>query len=89
LCLQCLKIIRNLKTGERFPALWTTFVIYDQKTKEPSLLATVTKDVTAQHEDREALQKSLRTIEGLLEENKVLQDKLCRENISLQELNLA
>jgi transcriptional regulator with GAF, ATPase, and Fis domain len=80
---------RNLKTGERFPALWTTFVIYDQKTKEPSLLATVTKDVTEQHEDREALQKSLKTIEGLLEENKVLQEKLRRENISLQELNLA
>jgi PAS domain S-box-containing protein len=80
---------RNFKSGESFPALWTTFVIYDQKTKQPSLLATVTKDITKQHEDREALQKSLEHNEVLLEENRDLQDKLRRENISLQEINLA
>jgi PAS domain S-box-containing protein len=80
---------RNFKTGASFPALWTTFVIYDQKTKRPSLLATVTKDVTKQHEDREALEKSLKDNEVLLEENKTLQEKLRRENISLQEINLA
>ncbi|WP_051978794.1 sigma 54-interacting transcriptional regulator [Edaphobacter aggregans] len=80
---------RNFKTGESFPALWTAFVIYDQKTRQPSLLATVTKDITKQHEDRETLQKSLKDNEVLLEENRALQEKLRRENISLQEMNLA
>ncbi|MGD0446629.1 MAG: sigma 54-interacting transcriptional regulator [Edaphobacter sp.] len=80
---------KKFKTGETFPALWTSFVIYDQKTKEPSLLATVTKDITKQHEDREALQKTLKHNEVLLEENKALQEKLRRENISLHEINLA
>ena len=80
---------RNFKTGESFPALWTAFVIYDQKTRQPSLLATVTKDITKQHEDREALQKSFKDNEVLLEENRALQEKLRRENISLQEINLA
>ncbi|WP_158822480.1 sigma 54-interacting transcriptional regulator [Granulicella sp. S156] len=46
-------------------------------------------DVTEQQKDREALRKSLKDNESLLEENKVLQDKLRRENISLQELNRA
>src|SRR5260370_17757216 len=36
---------RNLKTGERFPALWTTFVISDQKTKNTSLLPPLTTAV--------------------------------------------
>jgi PAS domain S-box-containing protein len=80
---------RNLKTGRTFPALWTAFVIYDKKTKEPSLLAAVVKDITEQHEDRAALRKSLSENELLLEENKVLQEQLQRENISLQEINLA
>jgi len=80
---------KNFKTGKTFPALWTAFVIYDQKTKQPSLLAAVTKDITSQHEDRDALQKSLKDNEVLLEENKILQEKLRRDNISLQELNLA
>lgn len=80
---------KNFKTGKTFPALWSAFVIYDQKTKQPSLLAAVTKDITGQLEDRDALQKSLKHNETLLAENKVLQEKLRRENISLQELNLA
>ena len=80
---------KNFKTGRTFPALWTAFVIYDQKTKQPSLLAAVTKDITSQHEDRDALQKSLKDNGVLLEENKILQEKLRRDNISLQELNLA
>jgi PAS domain S-box-containing protein len=80
---------RNLKTGESFPALWTAFVIYDQKTKEPALLAAVTKDITELHEHREALQKSLNDNQVLLEENRVLQEKLRRDNVSLQEINQA
>jgi PAS domain S-box-containing protein len=46
-------------------------------------------DVTEQHQDREALQKSLRDNEALLEQNQFLQEKLRRENVSLQELNFA
>jgi PAS domain S-box-containing protein len=80
---------QNFSTGKTFPALWSAFVIYDQKTKQPSLLAAVTKDITEQLEDRDALQKSLKHIEALFAENGALQDKLRRENISLQELNLA
>jgi transcriptional regulator with PAS, ATPase and Fis domain len=80
---------KNFKTGKTFPALWSAFVIYDQRTKQPSLLAAVTKAITEQLEDRDALQQSLKHNEALLAENKVLQDKLRRENISLQELNLA
>jgi PAS domain S-box-containing protein len=80
---------KNFKTGQTFPALWTAFVIYDQKTKQPSLLASVTKDITGQLEDRVALQKSLKHNEVLLGENEALQEKLRRENISLQELNFA
>lgn len=80
---------RNFTTGKTFPALWTAFVIYDKKTEQPSLLAAVTKDITEQQEDRDALRKSLEDNEVLLEENRVLQDKLHRENISLHELNLA
>jgi len=80
---------RNLKTGESFPALWTAFVIYDEKTKEPALLAAVTKDITELHEHREALQKSLNDNQVLLEENRALQEKLRRDNVSLQEINQA
>ena len=64
-------------------------MIYDRNTKEPSLLAAVVKDITEQHEDRAALQESLSENELLLEENKILQEKLQRENISLHEINLA
>jgi PAS domain S-box-containing protein len=80
---------RNFKTGESFPALWTAFVIYDQNTKQPSLLAAITKDITKHRQDRDALEKSLRDNEALLEENSGLQERLRRENISLQEVNLA
>ena len=80
---------RNLKTGESFPALWTAFVIYDQKSKELTLLAAVTKDITELHEHREALQKSLHDNQVLLEENRALQEKLRRDNVSLQEINQA
>jgi transcriptional regulator with GAF, ATPase, and Fis domain len=55
---------------------------------ENELIGTV-MDVTEQHEDRKALQESLRDNEVLLAQNQALQEKLRRENISLQELNLA
>lgn len=80
---------RNLKTGEPFPALWTVFVIYDQKTKEPALLATIIRDISEQKRIEGDLRRSLSDNEALLEENKALQEKLRRENISLQELNFA
>jgi PAS domain S-box-containing protein len=80
---------RNFKTNKSFPALWTAFVIRDQKTNQPALLAAVTKDITKQLEDRDALQRSLKENETLLAENKILQEKLRRENVSLQEINLA
>jgi PAS domain S-box-containing protein len=80
---------RNFKTGHSFPALWTAFVIYDQKTKQPSLLASVTKDITKQQEDRDTLEKALKDKEELLEKNDVLQKKLRRENTSLQQLSQA
>ncbi len=37
---------RNFKSGRPFPARWTSFVIRDSKTGEPSLLAAVTQDIT-------------------------------------------
>jgi PAS domain S-box-containing protein len=55
---------------------------------EREMIGTV-MDETEQHADREALQNLLSDNETLLEENRVLQEKLRRENISLQELNLA
>ena len=55
---------------------------------EKEMIGTVV-DETEQHADREALQNLLRDNEMLLDENRVLQEKLRRENISLQELNLA
>lgn len=55
---------------------------------ETEFIGTV-MDVTEQHEDREALRKSLEDNQVLLEKNKTLQEKLRGENISLQELNLA
>jgi PAS domain S-box-containing protein len=48
---------RKLKTGEIFPALWTAFVIYDQETKTPSLLATVVKDITESKRIEEELRR--------------------------------
>jgi PAS domain S-box-containing protein len=48
---------RNLKTGEIFPALWTSFVIYDAKTGEPSLLATVVKDISESRRIEEELRR--------------------------------
>ena len=80
---------RNLETGQTFPALWTAFVIYDKNSKKPTLLAAVVKDITEQHEDRSALRKSLSENQLLLEENRILQEKLRRDNVSLQEINQA
>jgi PAS domain S-box-containing protein len=37
---------RNLETGETFPAQWTSFLIYDEKTKVPMYMAAVIKDIT-------------------------------------------
>jgi PAS domain S-box-containing protein len=80
---------RSFKTGETFPILWTSFVIYDEKTKQPALFASIIKDITEQHRNRIALQESLRNNEALLQENRKLQEKLTHENISLLERNLA
>ncbi len=46
-------------------------------------------DVTEQVEDHAVLQRHLKTIEDLLEEKKILQEQLRRENISLHELTRA
>jgi PAS domain S-box-containing protein len=48
---------RNLKTGEVFPALWTSFVIYDEKTEQPLLLATVVKDISESKRIEEELRR--------------------------------
>jgi PAS domain S-box-containing protein len=61
---------------------------FPQENGENELIGTV-MDVTEQHEDREALQESLRNNEVLLAQNQALQEKLRRDNLSLQELNLA
>jgi PAS domain S-box-containing protein len=61
---------------------------FTQGNLQSEMIGTVI-DETEQHADREALQKLLRDNETLLDENKILQDKLRRENVSLQELNLA
>jgi PAS domain S-box-containing protein len=55
--------------------------------KEVEFIGTVV-DVTEQHEDRAALQKSLDANRALLEENRLLQEQLREENISLKEQNL-
>lgn len=46
---------RNLKTGNVFPALWACFVIYDEQTGEPSLLASVVKDISERKRIEEEL----------------------------------
>jgi PAS domain S-box-containing protein len=48
---------RNLKTGDVFPALWTSFVIYDERTDEPLLLAVVVKDISERKRIEEALRR--------------------------------
>ena len=55
---------RNLKTGEVFPALWTFFVLLDQQTKEPSLLATVVKDIS----ERKRIEEELHRQDAYLKE---------------------
>jgi PAS domain S-box-containing protein len=55
---------RNLKTGDVFPALWTSFVIYDEKTDEPLLLAVVVKDIS----ERKRIEEELRRQDAYLKE---------------------
>jgi PAS domain S-box-containing protein len=56
-CLSREILSRNLKTGELFPALWTSFVIYDEKTGEPFLFATVVKDISESKRIEEELRR--------------------------------
>lgn len=48
---------RNLKTDETFPAVWTAFLIEDDKTGTPTYIAVVVKDVTERKRTEDELRR--------------------------------
>jgi PAS domain S-box-containing protein len=82
-------LTQNPRTGEMIHLCCASFTIPPPKGGSPMLLAFVAQDVTKRKEAETRLKLSLQENRRLLEENKVLQERLQHENISLQERNLA
>lgn len=67
----------------------TSFIMPDASAGEGNLRAVVAQDISERKETESKLRVSLEENRRLLTENRILQEKLQRENISLQERNLA
>jgi PAS domain S-box-containing protein len=48
---------RNVKTGQTFPALWTTFVVRDPKSGRPALLAAAVRDISERKRNEDELHR--------------------------------